>query len=189
MVIKLKDLCESKSGFQGKTGKGNDFKIIKLKDVSKDEKISIENLETFSSERINEKYLLRKNDILFKAKSGDNIAVLYEGNDKNIVASAHFFILNIREKYKNKVNPSYLTMYLNSEYAEEYFMSHSEGTVLSIVKLSSLLELEIKVPGMEEQQKLAQVYGLMIEEKVLMQRLLENREKQVKAYLRNVIEG
>jgi restriction endonuclease S subunit len=189
MIIKLKDLCELKSGFQGRPEEGDDFKIIKLKDVLRDEKVSFERLETFSSERMNEKYLLKRNDILFKAKSGDNTAVLYEGDGENIVASAHFFILNIKKQYKDKVNPSYLTMYLNSEYAQEYFKKHSEGTALSIVKLSSLSELEIKVPNREQQEKLSQVYSLMIEEKVLMQMLLERREKQVKAYLRNVIEG
>ena len=42
--MKILDVCTLKSGFQGKTSEGEAFKIIKLKDVTKDGVIKYEEL-------------------------------------------------------------------------------------------------------------------------------------------------
>jgi restriction endonuclease S subunit len=187
--VKLKEICDLRSGFQGKINEGDKYKQIKLKDVSKDGVINYEELEGFDAEKLADKYILRKNDIIFKAKSSDNTAALVEKSAENIVATAHFIILTIKEEFKNKLNPMYLTMFINSEVAQEYFSKHSEGTGLSIVKISSLEELDIVLPSMEEQDKLGRMYNLMIEERVTMKRLIIEREKQVKAKFRTMIES
>lgn len=184
--MKLNEACILKSGFQGKTTEGNDYRLLKLKDVNSDGVISYEGLEEFSSEKLNEKYLLIKDDILFKAKSGDNTAALIDSDLDNVIASAQYIIITI--KNKEELDPGYLTMYLNSEYAQDYFKKHSEGSALSIVKIKSLEDLEIKLIPIEKQKELAKIYKLMKEEKVHMEKLAQTREKQFKAYLREVLD-
>lgn len=176
---------ELKSGFQGKTTEGTDYQVIKLKDVTKDGVIKYEELETFSAEKFNPKYLLKKGDIILKAKSGDNTAAIVEVEEDNIVAAAHFIVITV--KNKNLIDPNYLAMYLNSEYAQEYFKKHAEGTALPIVKLKTLEELEVKAIDMKVQKELATVYKLVKEEKLAMEELVQNREIQFKAHLREVL--
>lgn len=184
--MKLSKGCILNSGFQGKTSEGNNYSGIKLKDVNSDGIINYEGLEKFNFDKMNEKYLLKKDDILFKAKSGDNTAALIDCELDNTVAAAQYIIIRVKDK--EELDPGYLAMYLNSEYAQDYFKKHSEGTALSIVKIKSLEDLEIKIIPIEKQKELAKIYKLMKEEKVHMEKLAQTREKQFKAYLREILD-
>src|SRR5690242_1226780 len=107
--MKLSNVCTLKSGFQGKTSEGNEFKQIRLKDVTKDGVIKYEELEGFNSEKVNEKYLLKKGDIILKAKSGDNTAAIIEEDIENVVAASHFIVITVNDN--SILNPEYLVMY------------------------------------------------------------------------------
>lgn len=191
MKEKFNVVVEAMSGIQGKPVENLEApkcQVVKLKGVSKDTGINYEETEELRYDKVMPKYLLRKGDILFKAKSGDNIAAIVDRDVENLVATSHFIIMRIKEEYKDKILPEYLTMYLNSEYAQEYFKARSEGSVLPIIKLSTLNELEIIVPDMPEQERLCELYALMLEEKVTMQKLMMAREKQMTGKLREVLE-
>ena len=183
--MKILDVCTLKSGFQGKTSEGEAFKIIKLKDVTKDGVIKYKELESFETDKMNEKFKLKKGDIILKAKSGDNTAALIKEDIENVVAASHFIVITVKDK--SVLSPEYLVAYLNSEYAQDYFKKHAEGTILPIVKIKTLEELEIKQLVMEKQLEVANMYKLIKEEKLTMEKLIENREKQFKAYLREVL--
>lgn len=181
--MKLSKLCTLKSGFQGKTTEGDQYRQIKLKDVTKDGIIKYEELEGFNSEKVNEKYLLKKGDIILKAKSGDNTAALINEDIRNIVPASHFIIITINDT--NVITPEYLVAYLNSEYAQDYFKINAEGTALPIIKIKTLENLEIKIVNSETQKEIADLYKLIKDEKLIMEQLIENREKQFTAYLRD----
>ena len=183
--MKILDVCTLKSGFQGKTSEGEAFKIIKLKDVTKDGVIKYEELESFDTDKMNEKFKLKKGDIILKAKSGDNTAALIKEDIENVVVASHFIVITVNDD--SVLSPEYLVAYLNSEYAQNYFKKHAEGTALPIVKIKTLEELEIKGLVMEKQLEVANMYKLIKEEKLTMQKLIENREKQFKAYLRELL--
>lgn len=182
----LKEIAKMSSGHQGRVSEGNDFKQIKLKDVTRDGIINYEELTTFSSEKVNEKYLLKKNDIIIKSKSGDNTAAIIDKDIENTVATAHFIVIRVIDE--NIIDPEYLTMYLNSEYAQDYFKKYSEGTVIPIIKLKTLESLPIKMVSIEKQRELAKIYRLLNEEKVVMQKLIEAREKQFRQHLKGELE-
>jgi restriction endonuclease S subunit len=184
--MKLGNVCTLKSGFQGKTSEGKEFKQIRLKDVTRDGIIKYEELENFNSEKVNEKYLLKKDNIILKAKSGDNTAAIIEEDIDNIVAASHFIVITVNDT--NVLDPEYLVMYLNSEYAQDYFKKHAEGTVLPIVKIKTLEELDVKITEIEKQKEFGNIYKLIKEEKLTMERLMENREKQFKAHLRDLLD-
>lgn len=182
----LKDIAMLNSGYQGRVSEGNDFKQIKLKDVTRDGVINYKELSTFSSEKVNEKYILKKNDIIIKAKSGDNTAAIIDEEIENTVATSHFIVIRIEDE--NIIDPQYLAMYLNSEFAQDYFDIYREGTAIPIIKMKTLESLPIKVLSIEKQKELAKIYRLLNEEKITMQKLVEAREKQFKQYLKDELE-
>ncbi|EJT5920871.1 TaqI-like C-terminal specificity domain-containing protein [Clostridium perfringens] len=183
--MRLLDVCTLKSGFQGKTNDGEKFKVIKLKDVTKDGVIKYEDLECFDTDKMNEKYLLKKGDIILKAKSGNNTAALIKEDIENVVVSSHFIVITINDA--TVLNPEYLVAYLNSEYAQDYLKKHAEGTTLPIVKIKTLGYLNVKEIDMDKQLEVSNIYNLVKEEKLTMEKLIGNREKQFKAYLRELL--
>lgn len=182
--MKLSEICNLKGGFQGKiTEGGNVFKLIKLKDVNSDGVINYDELDYFTPEKeMNDKYVLKKGDVILKAKSGDNIAAIIDGNEDNIVATSHYIILTVKDV--SVLNPEYLEVYLNSEYAKEYYIRNSEGTSLSIIKLKAIEDMEIKLVDLKKQKEISKVYNLMKEEKKIVEKIVKNRESQFKQYLR-----
>ena len=103
--MKVLNVCNLKSGFQGKMNEGKDFKVVKLKDVTKDGVVKYKELESFNSDKVNEKYLLKKNDIILKAKSGDNTAALIKEDIDNVVAASHFIVITVKDE--SVLNPEY----------------------------------------------------------------------------------
>ncbi|MBI6013299.1 TaqI-like C-terminal specificity domain-containing protein, partial [Clostridium perfringens] len=99
---------------------------------------------------------------------------------------SHFIVITVKDE--SVLSPEYLVAYLNSEYAQDYFKKNAEGTALPIVKIKTLEELYIKEVNMEKQLEVANMYNLVKEEKLTMEKLIENREKQFKAYLREVLD-
>lgn len=184
--MKILDVCTLKSGFQGKTNEGEAFKIIKLKDVTKDGVIKYEELESFDSDRVNEKFLLKKGDIILKAKSGNNTAALIKEEIENVVAASHFIIITVNDY--SLLSPEYLVAYLNSEYAQDYFKKHAEGTSQPIVKIKTIEALQVKLIELKDQRNIASMYSLIKEEKLIMEQIAENRDKQFKAYMREILD-
>ena len=56
-----------------------------------------------------------------------------------------------------------------------------------MIRLSTLEELDVKLPTIEKQREVAKAYQLLKDEKVVMEQLIQNREKQFKAYLQNLL--
>lgn len=190
MKYKLHELVDMRSGYQGKVTEDEAahlVKLMKLKDVSKEGIINYEDIESVRIEKILPKHLLKQGDIIFKAKSGDNTAACIDRAQENLLATSHYILMSIKEAFKDKVHPQYLAMYLNSAYAQSYIKARSEGTVLAIVKISGLEALEVTLPSMKEQIQLSELYELMLQERVVMQKLMLEREKQIAGKLRAII--
>ncbi len=181
----LSELVNIRSGFQGRPSEGNIFRQIKLKDVDKEGNIDYGNLMEIECANMPSRFLLKKNDIIFKAKCAENSAALIEEDLEDIVATAHFLVITVNDT--EQLDPGYLVTYLNSEIAQSYFKANAQGATVPMIRLSTLQELEIKVPSIEKQREVAKAYHLVKEEKAVMQQLIENREKQFKAYLQNVL--
>ena len=184
-IMKLMDLCTIKSGFQGRPSEGRTYKAVKLINVDKEGTIDFENLTEIECEKMPDRFLLKKNDIIFKAKCAENSAALIEEDLENTVATAHFLVITINDT--EQLDPAYLVTYLNSDVAQAYFKANAQGATVPMIRLSTLQELEIKLPTIEKQREIASAYQLVKEEKATMEQLIQNREKQFKAYLQTVL--
>lgn len=186
MKIKLKDVCTFRSGFQGKSSEGKLIKQIKLKDVTSDGEILLDQLSEISCGQPIDRYELYKNNILFKAKSTENTAACVPCDLKETVANSHFFVITVKDE--EVVDPMYLTIYLNSELAQGYFKKHSQGVTSSMVRLKTLEEMEVLLPSINKQREAIKAYHLMKSERELMEKLIQNREKQFKGYFQGLLE-
>lgn len=183
--MKLVNVCHVRSGFQGRPSEGEVIKQIKLKDVSKEGEIQFDQLTKFECASVPERFRLKKNDIIFKAKCAENSAALIPYDLEDTVATSHFLVLTVRDE--NQLDPAYLTMYLNSDFGQAYFKMNAQGVTVPMIRLATLEDMEIELPAIETQQEIAKVYQLMKEEKAVMEKLIQNREKQFKAYLQELL--
>jgi len=188
MKIKLLKIAEIKSGYLFKSRIINDrygkIKVIQLKDIDDNGVIHMNKLLTISDEEIKGADFLKKGDIIFKSKSARHIAAVFNEDSNNTIVTVHFFLLRLKT---DQILPEYLAWYINQKPAQRYFKTNAGGTRIPIVTKKILEELEVVVPSLSTQEKIAAVNNLFMKEKKLLTELKEKKEILINISLLNVI--
>lgn len=175
MILKLQDLV---SIFTGHTFRGrieNDFEgdcfVLQMKDLNS----SYHKIESVphltKSNGILPKQFLQSGDVLFIAKGSNNFSLVFSEGYK-AVASSVFFVLR---PDKEKINPFFLSWYLNQTPAQVYLCKGKEGSMVTNINKTTLEELPIEVPQMETQVKIAKLHELMQKEIFLTEAILKKK--------------
>ena len=104
--------------------------------------------------KINEKYFVKKNDVLFQAK-GSKIEVVYVDKEyKNVLPATLYFILRANDK----INPKYLQWLLKTELLLLYFeKKYKTMSAVRAVNKTDIVELDIDLPDREEQDRMVEI--------------------------------
>ena len=146
--------------------------VIQMKDIS-NEQLSISGKPlSINIEDVNPNQLLAKGDILFMAKGNNNFAVRYD-SDKPAVAVSLFFIIRPN---RDIINPEFLTWLLNSSSVQSYFYERRLGASVGNIRKDTLENLEINIPHIKQQAKIATLNRLMKKEELLTQQYLEKKK-------------
>lgn len=123
------------------------------------------------------KYCL-KNDDLILSKNGYpyKIAVASISDEKEVLANGNLYIIDVD---KTKANPYYLKAFFESEEGVAALKRISVGSVIPNIGLSSLKELEIPLPSLEEQNKVANRYLAIVDEITMLNHKLDNAVKRL----------
>ncbi|MBX7044226.1 MAG: restriction endonuclease subunit S [Ignavibacteria bacterium] len=140
--------------------------LIQVKDIQNNF-LYKDNLFKIFETKIDPDQFLRKGDILFSAKGNRNFAYHYNGGLGEAVASSTFFIIRITTA---DVLPEYLTWYLNSKPAQDFFKANIHGTFIPSIPKSKLVELKIPIPDLKTQKIISQLDAHQrLEQKILKQ--------------------
>jgi restriction endonuclease S subunit len=157
--------------------------VIQMKDISNEHLTISGSPHSILLDEINPSQLLAPGDILFMAKGNKNFAVLYT-YDQPAVAVSLFFIIRPNRK---KVDPEYLTWYLNAPTAQSYFHENRLGASVGNIRKETLEMLEVELPSMDRQKHIAKLNNLLREEKTLTNEYLEKKEVFLNQKMLNLI--
>ena len=103
-----------------------------------------------------DKYLLKDGDVIVSAKSSKiKTAVVEIKNNEKIIASGNLLVLRLD---KEKINPVYLKMFLESDKGNKILSSIQTGTVILSINPSQLKKIEISLIDIKKQNDLAKKY-------------------------------
>jgi len=169
---------QKKSSFLNKPLK---YYQITIKSVQ-DNKINLELLEEFeSSKKIDERYLLKKGDVLMKLTPPYSAAMV-DFHRENIVFPQNFAVLRTKENF----DPEYLSHILNSKNIQIQLQRLVEGGTLPIVKISSLKEVKINPVPLNLQYKYGKLFSLLFKRRELKKRNIELEDLLVEDILSNL---
>lgn len=184
----LKDIATIKSGYSFRTKiqnnpEGNTF-VIQMRDISDDRSRIVNSPHRIDGSTIKEKHLLQKGDVLFMAKGANNFAICYDENYKPAVAASAFFVLRYIKEY---VLPAYLCLFINSSLGQNYLKSNMAGTYIPNVNRSTLAEMEIMIPPLEEQEKIISIFKLFRTEKEILTSILSKKQIMMDELVKQLI--
>lgn len=177
---KIKELAEINSGIrqqkienpQGKY----EYKIITL-NVDGEYTRNLENAEVIKTETpLDDMYILKKGDILMMLKP-NYLAKTIEFNEKNVTTPLNYVIIHNKD-----IIPSHLlTFYLNSTDTKKQIARYAEKTLVPILKMSTINQIQIKRIEKNIEKKLSKLISLISRRKKLLKRR-ETLENQILNY-------
>ncbi|APT75137.1 hypothetical protein LN42_01045 [Marinitoga sp. 1137] len=175
--IKLKEISNIFLSPQVEETPEGNFNYIKLSSITKN-KIEIEKLSkaVYNKNRNIEKYLLKKNDIIFSAKGSNIFAVHIDKEIPNLISAQFFFNIRINS---GKILPEFLTIILNNEYAKRYFEERRVGKIIKVIKKKTLEDFELTLPPLEIQKQIIEIVKNFEKEKKLKLKSLQLKEELI----------
>ncbi|MBU4590788.1 MAG: restriction endonuclease subunit S [Candidatus Omnitrophica bacterium] len=188
MKKRISQIAEIKSGYLFKEGiksdKEGNVRVIQLKDVNNRGVINSRELQRISLDKIDSENFLAVGDVLLKAKTNKPVSAVVKEQLLNTIATAHYFIISIN---KADVLPGYLAWYLNQRPAQIYFDRNAGGTRIQVINKQLLSELEVVIPDLKTQEKIAKIYELHQREQDLVEAIKERKHALILAQLLSVI--
>lgn len=133
------------------------------------------------SER-DEKYCIKNGNLVISKTSPFKIAVAKIHEGQTILANGNLYFLELDE---SKVNPTFVSAFLQSEYGLAQLNALSKGAVMKNISIQDLRMVKIPYLSMEQQNAIAEEYEELGDELIVLQRQAELiRNKRA-----NLIEG
>lgn len=125
---------------------------------------------------IEEKYFVKKDDILFQIKGNKFDSILIDKDVKNTLPSNSYLILRVKS---DKILPKYLQWYLKTKTITEYFEKNTSGAIIKILRKNIISDLTLNVPSIEEQKEIVEMIENFELEKKELVKYLENKEELI----------
>ncbi|MGC9091592.1 MAG: restriction endonuclease subunit S, partial [Fervidicoccaceae archaeon] len=156
-IVKLKNIIIDI--YYGITAKAvthsTDLRMLRTTDI-KNYKVDWDNLlycEITEKKNDIKRFLLEKDDLVIARAGTIGVSVLVEEDLKDVIFGSYL----IKVKLNKKVNPKFLHYFLQSKIYWNQIMSNQAGSTLKNIKLPTLLSLNIPLPPIQEQKKIAYI--------------------------------
>lgn len=186
--MKLNEIASAKTGLvlsrkESKVqGEGKEYWQLNLKSVLDNGDVSKENLTKFyAAEDLPSNYLTQTGDVI--VKTSEPYTAIYITEDiSGLVIPSHFVIVRADTA---KVIPEYIAWYLNKDRIKKAFSMSCAG-MLKQIKPTAIAETEIKLPSLERQQQVVDIYNLAQKELKLIDELRDKKESYYKALINKI---
>lgn len=189
MRVTLQQIARVKAGhpFRGaipEQKQGNGY-VIQLRDVDADARICLHNLVCTNVTGRREPEWLKQGNIIFSARGTRNLASVVPEMQRPVVSSPHFFVVELTET--TKVLPEFLAWQLNQPELQKYFQKSAEGSVQASIRKGVLEQAEIILPELSKQRQIVELLNKALEEKKVLERLIELRRLEIGAVAKNIL--
>lgn len=172
---KLADIATIRNGlaFRGRIehDEEGDTRVLQASDLVKYPVVDADQLVCVSLGKKASRHQLRSDDIVFSARGQRQIA--YKPNYEltsglPIVTASGLIMITANQK---KVLPTYLHWVLNTRPVQHRIAQYTEGSNLTFISDKNLADIEIPLPALQAQKKIANLLGLHEQREQLRQQL------------------
>ncbi len=137
----------------------------------------------YSKEKLDSKYLTNKGDIIIRLTT-PYTAICINDKQEGLVIPSNFAIIRLK---KQIFIPEFVALFLNSEIIEKQFFKSSISTTIPLIKTTHLRDMEIPDKTIDIQKKIVELNQLQVKEKILLSRLMKEKEKLAKTSINKII--
>jgi restriction endonuclease S subunit len=159
--------------FRGRDATRSDPKgscrLVRIGDISQDGEFRSTDFIRFEpKEPMHNKFFLRSGDVLLPNRGTRTTALAYRLEEQRTIAGAQFYVLRVNP---DRAYPEYVAWFLRTEDAVRHFESRRKGSYIQTIQRRDVAELEIPLPSLEMQRRIAEVAQLRVCERELSDRI------------------
>lgn len=154
-------------------------RLIQLGDVREDG-VDVDQLVHSDLDRIRERDFLTTGDLLLRSRGASYRSVVVPPCPPGTVAIAPLYVLRVQTE---EVIPEYLVWFINQPSSQMWLGAQARGSYIPTISREAFASLEVAVPPLAAQRRIAEIASLLRQEKALVQRLLERRDQMVQVLL------
>ncbi len=137
----------------------------------------------FSKEKLENKYLTNKGDVIIRLTT-PYTAICINDKQEELVIPSNFAIIRLKGQ---KIIPEFVALFLNSEIIKKKFFKSSISITIPLIKTRHLRDIDIPEKTLDIQKKIVELNQLQVKEKMLLSRLMKEKEKLAKASINKII--
>lgn len=178
--VKLSDIAEVQLGMAFKTaitdlGQAGDLYLIQSGDINQEVIIRFDTLAQIGEGEASQRFWLSPGDVMLRLRGPHfHAGTFYQTPDKPVITTNQVAIIRANLE---KLDPLYLTWYLNSPECRRYFESCNEGSNIAKLNRKLVSDIPFLLPSMKEQQEIARIQHNWQQQKSLQQQLLRLNEQ------------
>jgi restriction endonuclease S subunit len=157
MKKSIQNLAEIRFGLHLATDRNGTLPYLQVRQFDEQGQLSLAADEYVLDDKKNQAHLLQDGDVLFVGKGNRLFAWCYRSTMGPYVPSSIFFVLRPKTEL---VQPEYLCAVLNAPQSKSVFQQIGSGTNILSIRKSELGAFEIPIPGLDRQQKIAELTHL-----------------------------
>ncbi|WP_107669204.1 restriction endonuclease subunit S [Cyanothece sp. BG0011] len=187
---RLKEIATIKTGYplksQEKANSQREIKVIYMSDIDENNVINWHNLETVEINNLDNRHLLKHNDILFCSRGVTNKVAMVSNPPDGVISATP---LTVIRPHSTLVNPAYLTWYLNHPRTQYEISRFAKGTSLLMISKEDLGKLNITLPPLSKQQLILEIQELNLKEQQIIQDMAHKKQKLTDKLLWKIAQG
>lgn len=171
-MLKLEDLAEIYTGLPSRESQEGDVRFLRISDVTELAQGRTPTLARGDVSEVGRALPIQPCDVVVGARGS---ATDVCGADERIVGAYISLELYLVRPDTRKIHPSYLKAVLQLPATQAALRTHKQGTGLTRIPKEALAQLEIPLPALGTQRKIAALADLVEEEERLLARLADRK--------------
>lgn len=162
------------------------YKLLSLNNISEEGLIIDENFDEFmSKEALENHYFTSEGDILIRL-SEPYTAVYISSQYTNLLVPSYFAKIKVMDSH---VLPEFLAWYLNTSYVKYELERSQFGSRIPSTNQQAIKNIPIELYPMSKQKMLIELYQLHQKEKLLYQKLIEEKKRLFQGMTQQLLGG
>ena len=177
-------------GYPFRSGLRNDvmgsYAVIQMKDLSRTNRVDCSSLIRIDLNNIKPHHLVKQNDLIFRSRGQITTTAIFVDNLGDAIVAAPLIRIRVTD---HQILPEYLNWYFSQKKTQNWFAARREGTHGGMISKTTLENLEVDIPYMENQKKILKIDALLKKENELTEKLGEKRNLYVSTLLMQLAKG
>lgn len=151
-----------------------------MKDLGRDNLVDLSDTLLVDVPKPQGVHLAQAGDLVFRSRGqNQEAALMVEDADDAMVAAPLFRVRPDLER----VLPEYLLWWINQPISKRYLFSSTRGTLIKMISKQTLENLQVTLPTLEQQAKIAEILRLARREQQLTEKLMQLKKRYLDSVL------